>query len=125
MLIVRWAVLLMLLGSAVSFAFYAGTGQVRFRTFGLTLLKWTLAAIAGGGIAGIVQGATVLTRGGSSAGTGGLANPVLATAELGGSLITSILSLVMPVLVALVIGGLLIFAAWRVFQRRVRPPSKV
>jgi len=88
-------------------------------------LKWTLAAIAGGGIAGIVQGATVLTRGASSAGTGGLANPLVATAELGGSLITSILSLVMPVLVALVIGGLLIFAAWRVFQRRVRPPSKV
>ena len=44
MLVVRWAVLLMLLASAVSFAFYAGTGQVRFREFGLTLLKWTLAA---------------------------------------------------------------------------------
>jgi len=31
----------------------------------------------------------------------------------------------MPVLVALVIGGLLIFAAWRVLQRRVHPPTKV
>jgi len=44
MLIFRWAILLMLLASAVSFAFYAGTGQARFRRFGLTLLKWTLAA---------------------------------------------------------------------------------
>src|SRR5437867_891619 len=88
-------------------------------------LKWTLAAIAGGGIAGIVQGATVLTRGASSAGTGGLANPLVATAELGGSLITSILSLVMPLLVALLIGGLLFFAGWRVFQRRPRPPAEV
>src|SRR5205814_1367500 len=88
-------------------------------------LKWTLAVIAGGGIAGLVQGASVVTRGASSAGTGGLANPILATAELGGSLITSILSLIAPVLVALVIGGLLIFAAWRVLQRRVHPPTKV
>src|SRR6266508_2903629 len=62
-------------------------------------LKWTLAVIAGGGIAGLVQGTTVLARSASSAGTGGLANPILATAELGGSLATSILSLVAPVLV--------------------------
>src|SRR5437773_2883183 len=37
-------------------------------------LKWTLAAIAGGGIAGLVKGITVLTRGASTAGTGGLAS---------------------------------------------------
>src|SRR2546423_1350380 len=29
-------------------------------------LRWTLAVIAGGGVAGLVQGATVLTRGASS-----------------------------------------------------------
>jgi hypothetical protein len=44
MLIFRWAMLLLLLASAVSFAFYAGTGQKRFRDFGLRLLKWTVAA---------------------------------------------------------------------------------
>jgi hypothetical protein len=44
MLVVRWVVLLLLLASAVSFAFYAGTGNVRYRAFGLKLLKWTLAA---------------------------------------------------------------------------------
>ena len=87
-------------------------------------LKWTLAVIAGGGIAGLVQGTTVLTRGGSSAGTGGLANPILATAELGGSLITSFLSLIVPVLVALAIGVLLFLAGWRFFQKRTNRPVK-
>jgi hypothetical protein len=44
MLVFRWVMLLMLLASAVSFAFYAGTGQQRFKQVGLKLLKWTLAA---------------------------------------------------------------------------------
>ena len=44
MLVFRWLVLLMLLGAVVSFMFYAGTGQVRFKGYGLTLLKWTLIA---------------------------------------------------------------------------------
>ncbi|MBC7609484.1 MAG: hypothetical protein H7228_07905 [Polaromonas sp.] len=44
MLLFRWLVLLMLLGAVVSFMFYAGTGQVRFKNYGLTLLKWALIA---------------------------------------------------------------------------------
>ncbi len=44
MLIFRWLVLLLLLASAVSFAFYAGTGQARFRQWGLVILKWTVIA---------------------------------------------------------------------------------
>ena len=44
MLVFRWAMLLLLLASAVCFAFYAGTGEPRFIRFGLILLKWTLAA---------------------------------------------------------------------------------
>jgi hypothetical protein len=44
MLVARWVVLLLLVACAVCFAFYAGTGQVRFRDYGLRLLKWTLAA---------------------------------------------------------------------------------
>ena len=86
-------------------------------------LRWTLAAIAGGGIAGLVQGATVISRGASSAGTGGLANPILATAELGGSLLTSILSIFMPVLVVLLIGALLSSAGWKFFQTRAKRPA--
>ena len=44
MLIFRWLILLLLLGAMVSFMFYAGTGQVRFKSYGLTILKWTLIA---------------------------------------------------------------------------------
>lgn len=59
-------------------------------------LRWTLAAIAGGGTAGLVQTSTVLLRGGSTLLTGGLGNPVFATAELAGAFGTSILSIVAP-----------------------------
>ena len=44
MLIFRWLAMLLLLAAAVSFAFYAGTGQVRYRRFGLLILKWTVIA---------------------------------------------------------------------------------
>src|SRR5438128_11948377 len=87
-------------------------------------LKWTLSVIAGGGVAGLVQGATVVTRGASSVGTGGLANPILATAELGGSLITSILSLVTPALAVLVIGALLLLVGWRLLKKRAKAEVK-
>src|SRR5436853_4429776 len=35
-------------------------------------LKWTLALIGGGGVAGIVQGTSIISRGASSVGTWGL-----------------------------------------------------
>ena len=47
MLLFRWAILLLLLGAGVCFAFYAGTGQVRFRQWGLVILKWTILAALG------------------------------------------------------------------------------
>src|SRR3954468_22937556 len=40
------------------------------------MLKWTLAIIAGGGAAGIVQGTTVVARAASTVTTGGLGNPI-------------------------------------------------
>ncbi len=83
-------------------------------------LKWTLAVIAGGGVAGMVQGITVLARSASSAGTGGLANPILATAELGGSLFTSLLSLVAPGLVVLAVGTMLLLVGLKAFRKRAK-----
>ena len=47
MLLFRWAILLLLLVAGASFAFYAGTGQMRFRRFGWIVLKWTLLAAFG------------------------------------------------------------------------------
>jgi hypothetical protein len=47
MLLFRWAFLLLLLVAGVSFAFYAGTGQIKYRRFGWVVLKWTLLAALG------------------------------------------------------------------------------
>ena len=47
MLLFRWLIMLLLLGAVVSFMLYAGTGQPRFKQFGLTVLKWTLIAAFG------------------------------------------------------------------------------
>lgn len=47
MLLFRWLILLLLIGAAVSFAFYVGTGQPRYKHWGLLTLKWTLLAAGG------------------------------------------------------------------------------
>jgi len=49
------------------------------------LLKWSTVIIGGGGAAGLIQGASVLLRLKSGALTGGLANPLVSTAELAGA----------------------------------------
>jgi hypothetical protein len=73
------------------------------------MLKWTAAVIAGGGIAGVTQGLTGILRAHSTVLTGGLGNPVIATAELGGAILISFLALVAPTLaIAMVIVFLLV-----------------
>jgi hypothetical protein len=67
------------------------------------LLKWSVAVIAGGGTAGAIQSATVALRGGSTLTTGGLANWVVATLELVGSILATILALLLPVLAAVAV----------------------
>ncbi len=47
MLLFRWTVMLLLMIAGVSFAFYIGTGQARYRYFGLRVLKWTVIAALG------------------------------------------------------------------------------
>ncbi len=47
MLLFRWAMMLLLIAAGVSFAFYVGTGQARFKRVGLLVLKWTILAALG------------------------------------------------------------------------------
>jgi hypothetical protein len=82
-------------------------------------LRWSAAIIAGGGTAAAVQGLTSLTRLKSSALTGGLANPVLATVELAGSIATSFIVIIVP-LVALIVVLAIVWIAWRIGRRRSR-----
>lgn len=63
-------------------------------------LRWALGLIVGGGAAGIVQAGTSLLRIGSTATTGGLGNPIVATSENIFSVVLSILSLVLPFIMA-------------------------
>lgn len=60
------------------------------------MVKWTAAVIAGGGIAGITQGATAMLRAKSTIFTGGIGNPVIATGELGGAVLVTMLALAAP-----------------------------
>ena len=60
------------------------------------MVKWTAAVIAGGGIAGLTHGVTGMIRAHSTVLTGGLGNALLATAELVGALLVSILAIAAP-----------------------------
>jgi uncharacterized protein DUF4126 len=82
------------------------------------LWKWSLALIAGGGIAGLIQAATVTLRGTSTATTGGLANFVVSTGELILSLITTVLALVLPILAALLVIAIVAWGMMRLTRRR-------
>ena len=90
-------------------------------------LKWTISIIAGGGIAGLFQGATVALRTKSSFFTGGFGNFIVASLELLASAIVSILSLLIPI-AAFVLTLLLItygiILARKVYLRK-RSPSRL
>jgi len=47
MLLFRWAIMVLLLAAGVSFAFYAGTGNPKYKRFGVVVLKWTVLAAFG------------------------------------------------------------------------------
>jgi len=87
------------------------------------LIKWTAAIIAGGGAAGITQGVTTMIRANSTLFTGGLGNPVIATAELGGAAIVSLLALAVP-FVALAVVILFCWFAVRTIRRLLRRTPK-
>ena len=72
------------------------------------LLRWIISLLGGGGAAGLVQGATVLLRLKSTALTGGLANPVVATGELIGAIVVAALAVLVPVLCVVLVVLLLV-----------------
>ena len=73
------------------------------------LLKWTGGFIVGGGAAATIQGGSVLTRLASSKLTAGVGNPVVSTGEHVAAIGTSVLSLVIPIFIAIIILGLILF----------------
>jgi hypothetical protein len=80
-------------------------------------LRWSLAIIAGGGIAGIIQGSSVLVRGASTASTAGLANPLVSTGELAASILGTLISIILPTVAVILVVLLLTF----LLRRFMRP----
>ncbi len=87
--------------AAVAGAIAASSAVVDISLF----LEWMIAII-GGGVATTVQVSTVALRGVSTGTTGGFANPAIATSELAGSTVMSLVSVILPaVAVALIAAG--------------------
>jgi len=85
------------------------------------MMRWTLAIIAGGGTAGIIQMGTTWVRGVSTVTTGGLGNFILSTGEWMGSLTIATLSVLFPLLVVVFVLILMIAIVRRMNRRRSNP----
>jgi hypothetical protein len=87
------------------------------------LFKWTLAIVAGGGIAGTIQTFTGLTRATSTLTTGGLGNPAVSSVESGSSLTISAMAIFIPLIAGIVVIGLLVWAT-KILINRFTAKSK-
>ena len=83
------------------------------------IIKWTTAVIAGGGAAGLMQGFTSLLRAKSTLTTAGLGNHLIATGELVGALLLSLLALAAP-LAAVGVVALFCWSAVHMTRRLLR-----
>ena len=84
------------------------------------VLQWTLAAIAGGGTAGLTGTLASLTRLASTGMTGGLGNFIVATAEAVGSISLSLLGISFPLWTALIVVILIVLAIFKII---INPPA--
>ncbi len=91
------------------------------------VVQWTLALVAGGGTAGVTKGVMNLLRGTSTAASGGLTNPILATIELLIATGLSVLAVSVPLVAGVVVLSILVIAIQRlskfVIHRRARQNS--
>jgi hypothetical protein len=87
------------------------------------LFKWTLAIIAGGGIAGTIQALTGVTRVTSSITTGGLGNPAVSTVESGSSITLSAIAIFIPLIAGIIVIVLLVWAT-KILINRFTAKSK-
>ena len=85
------------------------------------LLQWSLAIIAGGGIAGLVQGSSVLVRGKSSLLSAGFANPAVSTVELVAAVLGTFVSIVLPFVAIILVLIIVFIILRRLFKQRKKP----
>ncbi|TAE30608.1 MAG: DUF4126 domain-containing protein [Cytophagales bacterium] len=93
------------------------------------VLDWGLGLMLGGGSAGVIQAGTSLLRLGSTATTGGLGNPIIATGENAASFGFSILAVLLPLVGVVLIGLLLLYIIVKLVNRRrvtfTRPAKQI
>mgnify|MGYP000269701144 CR=1 FL=1 len=109
---------------AVPLAAAAGTAVMMATVSDLSpVVTWALAIIAGGGTATVIKGSSSALRLTSSATTGGMANPVVATVETGSSTVMSLLSVfIAPLAFGLVL--LILFGIFKFYKKlRKKDPS--
>lgn len=90
------------------------------------LVQWTTALLVGGGAAGLTKGMSNIMRVISTAISGGLTNPVIATIELVAAVVLALLAVTVPVVAIMLVFGLWIFAIQRIrrFFSQNRPESE-
>ncbi len=79
--------------------------------------RWLLAIVAGGGVAGLVQTGTTGLRLASTAGTGGLGNPLLSAGETGGAVGLGLLAVLLPLIAGLLVVLVVAFSLRRLLGR--------
>jgi hypothetical protein len=103
---------------SIPFAMIAGTVITASLLMDMgPLLTWSLAIIAGGGASLTTKTASTLLHTGSTAVSGGTANPVVSAVETVYSVVMAIVSIVAPVLI-FIFFGLIIWVSVRVLKRR-------
>lgn len=88
------------------------------------LIKWALALIAGGGVAGTIHAATGLIRLKSSALTGGAGNPVVSTVEATSSTALSLIAIFIPLVAVLIVGVAVVYFSFMIKNKFFSPPPE-
>ncbi|MEM0516944.1 DUF4126 domain-containing protein [Aequorivita flava] len=102
---------------ALPLATLAGTAVMVATVTDLSpVITWTLAIIAGGGTAAAIKGNTSAARLTSSTTTGGIANPILTTAETGTSIVMAVAAIFVPV-VAFVLVLFLFYVIFKFYKK--------
>ena len=92
-----------------------------FFSHGDPLVQWSVAIIAGGGSAGIVQSLMNITRFISTGTTGGIGNPLLAAIELVTAIFLSILGIGLPIFTVVLLAVVGVFGGvklWQIWEKR-------
>lgn len=105
---------------SIPFAVIAGTVITASMIIDMgPLLTWSLAIIAGGGASLTTKTTSTMLHTGSTAVSGGTANPLVSALETAFSLFLAVISIVAPVLIIFLF-GLIVWVGVRIFRKRRR-----